>query len=41
MGNRGVKELIGTTHGHELRWGDAGGLQRGEKGRKIGKTVIA
>ena len=25
MGNRGLKELICTTHGHELR-GDAGGL---------------
>ena len=29
-------------HGHELRWGNAGGLggtgQRGDKGRKIGKT---
>ena len=21
IGNRGLKELICTTHGHELRWG--------------------
>ena len=46
IGNTEVKELICTTHGHELRWGDAGGLRgvgwRGEKGEKrIGKTVIA
>ena len=26
MGNRGLKELICTTHGHELREVDAGGL---------------
>ena len=43
MGNRGLKELICTIHGHELRvgrcWrvGYAGSGGRG----KIGKTVIA
>ena len=26
IGNRELKELICTTHGHELRWGNAGGL---------------
>ena len=32
MGNGEAKELICTTHGHELRWGwDAGG--RGVQGR--------
>ena len=45
MGNRGLKELICTTHGHELRWGNAGGLGcagwRGSKGGEIAKTVIA
>ena len=25
IGNRELKELICTTHGHELRWGNAGG----------------
>ena len=25
MGNGEAKELICTTHGHELRWGSAGG----------------
>ena len=43
-GNRGLKDLICTTHGHELGR-DAGGLggagQRGGKGREIGKTVTA
>ena len=44
--NREVKELICTTHGHELSGGgaDAGGLGgQGEKGQrgKMGKTVIA
>ena len=45
IGIRGLKELVCTTHGHELRvggmlggWG-AGG--EGIKGEKIGKTVIA
>ena len=39
------KELICTTHGHELRGGDAGGLggtgQSGDKEGKFGKTVLA
>ena len=46
MGNREAKELLCTTHGHELRWGNAGG--RGVAGRrgikaeeKNGITVIA
>ena len=43
--NRGLKELICTTHGHEIRWGDAGELGsagwRRDKGGKIGKTLIA
>ena len=38
MGNGEAKELICMTHGHELRWGNAGGRgyaqQRGIKGRK-------
>ena len=38
MGNGEAKELIGMTHGHELRWGNDGGRwgtgQRGIKGRK-------
>ena len=38
MGNVKAKKLICTTHGHELRWGNAGGRghagQRGIKGRK-------
>ena len=44
IGNRGLKELICTTHGHELSGGgNAGDLgkaggQRGDKGEKIGKT---
>ena len=45
IGKRGLKELICTTHGHELRRGDAGGLGaagwRGDKVRKFWKTVIA
>ena len=36
IGNTEVKELICTTHGHELRWGDAGGVGgagwRGDRG---------
>ena len=39
MGNGEAKELICTTHGHELRWGIAGGGGgagwRGIKGEKI------
>ena len=38
MGNGEAKELICTTHGHEVRWGNAGGLggagQRRVKERK-------
>ena len=38
MGNGEAKELICTTHGHELRWGNAGGRagegRRGVKERK-------
>ena len=44
MGNVKAKKLICMTHGHELRWGNAGGRghagQRGIKGRKNGTTVI-
>ena len=46
MGNGEARELICTTHGHELRWEgrDAGGRgvagQRGIKGGN-GTTVIA
>ena len=42
LGNRELKELICTTHGHELRRGNAGGLggagQRGYKRGKLGKV---
>ena len=31
MGNGEAEELIYMTHGHELRWGNAGG--RGVQGR--------
>ena len=46
MGNGEAEELIHTTHGHELRWGNTDGRggvgQRGIKGReKNGTTVIA
>ena len=44
IGNRGLKELICTTHRHELRRGMLevwGAGERGDKGGKIGKTVIA
>ena len=46
IGNRQAKELVGTTHGHDVRWGNArgrGGVQGGgDKGEKIiGTTVIA
>ena len=34
MGNRGLRELICTIHGHELREGNAGG-KGGEGRRKI------
>ena len=29
IGNVEAKEVICTTHGHELRWGNAGGGVRG------------
>ena len=44
MGNGEAKELIHMTHGHELRgdcWRVGGAGQRGDKGGKIRKTVIA
>ena len=46
IGNVQAKELIHTTHGHELRGernaGGSGSTRwRGIKGRKNGKTVIA
>ena len=41
IGNRECKELISTTHGHELRGENAGGLGvqggGGIKGEKLGK----
>ena len=44
MGNGEATELIHKTHGHELRWGNAGGKGccrvDGDKGRKIKTTVI-
>ena len=46
MENVEAKELICMTHGHEVRWGDAGGMlgyrEEGSKGkRENGTTVIA
>ena len=44
IGNGEAKELTCTTRGHELRGGlleGMGVLAGGEKGRKIGTTVIA
>ena len=45
IGNRELKELICTTHGHELRgrecWRVEGAGQSGDKGGETGKTVIA
>ena len=45
IGNRGLEELICTTHGHELRGGGMlerwGAWWREDKGEKIGKTVTA
>ena len=43
VGNRELKELICTTHGHELRRGECwrvGGMQDegGIKGEKLGKV---
>ena len=44
MGNEEAKELICMTHGHELRWENAGGKggyrAEGNKGEKNGTTVI-
>ena len=41
MGSGEAKELTYTTHGHELRWGNAGGKrgtrQRGTQGEKLGE----
>ena len=38
MGNGEAKELMFTIHGHEVKWGNAGGRgcagRRGMKGRK-------
>ena len=39
IGNREAKELICTTHGHELRGGAGQSRDKGKK--KIGKAVIA
>ena len=43
VGNRGFKELICTTHGHELRGGMLEGGVQGRRGimGEIGNTVIA
>ena len=44
IGNRELKKLICTTHGHELRVENAGGLggtgRREDKEGEIGKIVI-
>ena len=37
IGNRGLKELICTTHGHELRGGVLEGWGAGWRGDKGGK----
>ena len=34
MGNGEAEELICTTHGHELRWGNAGGRGYRVEGNK-------
>ena len=45
MGNGEAKELICMTHGHEIRWGNDGGIRvqggGGIKGEKNGTIVIA
>ena len=48
MGNGEAKELICMTHGHELRWGNAGGRGRcktegnkGEKKRENYNSIIS
>ena len=42
MGNGEAKELICTTHGHELRWGGADGREEyrveGDRGEKKWNT---
>ena len=44
IGNGEAKELVCTTHGHELRWRNAGGRGsagwRGTKGRKNGTVIV-
>ena len=46
MGNGEVKELVCMTHGHELRWGNAGGREvqgggnKGEKKRDNCDSII-
>ena len=38
MGNVEAKELLCTTHGHEVRWGNDGGkVGAGQRGIKGGK----
>ena len=43
MGNGEAKELICMSHGHELRWGNAGGREgagwRG-RGEKSGTIIV-
>ena len=46
MGNGEAKELTCTTHGHELKWGNAGGSGVQGRGNKEGwwgngTTIIA
>ena len=46
MGNGKAKELTCAIHGHELRWGNAGGrggyrMEVNKREEKNGKTVIA
>ena len=45
IGNREAKELIYTTHGHELKGGcwraEGCGAEGGKRGEKIRKTIIA
>ena len=43
MGNGEAKELTCTTHGHELRWGNAGGrgdrAERNKREKKMGQLI--
>ena len=39
MGNVEAKELICTTHGHELRWGNDGGGGAQDGGEQRGEKV--